>query len=287
MSLKIRLTRGGAKKRPYYHIVIADSHSPRDGKFIEKVGAYNPMLPKDGAQPRVTLKSERIAEWLGKGAQTLGLEGRIDARQFEAVLKGLLPDGSRVGNDNRVHRAGTDLTFSMPKSWSLLALVGGDRRILDAYSAAVKETLAWAEKNLAETRMEVRGKERVLATGNLPPHAPPGIDPAARIMREETFGPVAAVSTFDTEAEAISRANDTDYGLVAYVVTANGARQLRLARALEFGMVAINRVKITGAPVPFGGWKCSGLGREGARHGLEAFTELKYVCIDTRAEAAA
>lgn len=114
-----------------------------------------------------------------------------------------------------------------------------------------------------------------------------GIDPAARIMREETFGPVAAVSTFDTEAEAIARANDTDYGLVAYVVTANGARQLRLARALEFGMVAINRVKITGAPVPFGGWKCSGLGREGARHGLEAFTELKYVCIDTRAEAAA
>ncbi|QYF86129.1 30S ribosomal protein S16 [Brevundimonas sp. PAMC22021] len=67
--LKIRLARGGAKKRPYYHIVVADSHSPRDGKFIEKVGAYNPMLPKDGAQPRVTLKSERIAEWLGKGAQ--------------------------------------------------------------------------------------------------------------------------------------------------------------------------------------------------------------------------
>lgn len=102
--------------------------------------------------------ADRSGEWLGKGAQTLGLEGRIEARQFEAVLKGLLPDGSRVGSDNRAHRAGTDLTFSMPKSWSLLALVGGDRRILDAYSAAVKETLAWAEKNLAETRMEVRGK---------------------------------------------------------------------------------------------------------------------------------
>ena len=67
--LKIRLARGGAKKRPYYHIVVADSHSPRDGKFIEKVGSYNPMLPKDGAQPRVALKVERIAEWLGKGAQ--------------------------------------------------------------------------------------------------------------------------------------------------------------------------------------------------------------------------
>ena len=67
--LKIRLARGGAKKRPYYYIVVADSHAPRDGKFIERVGSYNPMLPKDSAQPRVTLKADRIAEWLGKGAQ--------------------------------------------------------------------------------------------------------------------------------------------------------------------------------------------------------------------------
>jgi small subunit ribosomal protein S16 len=67
--LKIRLARGGAKKRPYYYIVIADSHSPRDGKFLERVGTYNPMLPKDGDKPRVTLKQDRIAEWLSKGAQ--------------------------------------------------------------------------------------------------------------------------------------------------------------------------------------------------------------------------
>lgn len=105
----------------------------------------------------------------------------------------------------------------------------------------------------------------------------------ALVMREETFGPVAAVATFDTEEEVIARANDTEYGLVAYVVTENGARQLRLGRALEYGMVAINRVKITGGPIPFGGWKQSGLGREGSRHGLEAFTELKYLCIDTAA----
>ena len=111
--------------------------------------------------------AERSGQWLGKGAETLGLRGVIEASQFEAVLKGMLPDGSRVGSDNRAHRAGTDLTFSMPKSWSILALVGGDRRILDAYGAAVRETLAWAEKNLAETRMEVRGKERVVATRNL------------------------------------------------------------------------------------------------------------------------
>lgn len=102
----------------------------------------------------------------------------------------------------------------------------------------------------------------------------------ALIMQEETFGPVAAVAAFGTEAEVVDRANATEYGLVAYVVTENGARQLRLGRSLDYGMVAINRVKITGAPVPFGGVKQSGLGREGSRHGLEAFTDLKYLCLD-------
>ena len=102
----------------------------------------------------------------------------------------------------------------------------------------------------------------------------------ASIMREETFAPIAAVTPFDTEEEVVTRANATEYGLVAYVVTENGARALRLGRALEYGMVAVNRVKITGAPIPFGGMKQSGLGREGSRHGLEAFTDLKYLCLD-------
>ena len=66
--LKIRLARGGAKKRPYYSIVVADSHSPRDGRFIEKVGAFNPLLKKDDPQ-RVTLKVERLQDWISKGAQ--------------------------------------------------------------------------------------------------------------------------------------------------------------------------------------------------------------------------
>ncbi|HKU96589.1 MAG TPA: NAD-dependent succinate-semialdehyde dehydrogenase [Vineibacter sp.] len=104
---------------------------------------------------------------------------------------------------------------------------------------------------------------------------------AALIMREETFGPVAALAPFDDEDEVVARANATEYGLVAYVVTRDGARSLRLSRRLDYGMVAVNRARITGAPVPFGGVKQSGLGREGSRHGLEAFTELKYVCLDT------
>ncbi|MAO57231.1 MAG: 30S ribosomal protein S16 [Rhodospirillaceae bacterium] len=86
MSVKIRLSRGGAKKRPYYHIVIADSRRARDGKFIERVGSYNPMLPKDNPD-RVKLNEERIKHWLGVGAQPsdrvhrfLGAAGLTDTR---------------------------------------------------------------------------------------------------------------------------------------------------------------------------------------------------------------
>jgi len=68
MSVKIRLTRGGAKKRPYYRIVVANSRDPRDGRFIEQVGTYNPMLPSDHSD-RVRLKTDRIQKWLGDGAQ--------------------------------------------------------------------------------------------------------------------------------------------------------------------------------------------------------------------------
>jgi aspartate-semialdehyde dehydrogenase len=102
----------------------------------------------------------------------------------------------------------------------------------------------------------------------------------ADIMRQETFGPVAALTPFDTEDEVTARANDTEYGLVAYVHTQDPKRIYRMSRALEFGMVAVNRTSVTGPPIPFGGVKQSGLGREGARHGLEEFTEIKYVCRD-------
>ncbi|HEV8389452.1 MAG TPA: NAD-dependent succinate-semialdehyde dehydrogenase [Dongiaceae bacterium] len=102
----------------------------------------------------------------------------------------------------------------------------------------------------------------------------------ALIFREETFGPVAAVVAFDHEAEAIRCANQTEYGLVAYLHTRDQGRIARLTSALEYGMVAVNRTKITGAPIPFGGVKQSGLGREGSRLGMEAFMDVKYVCQD-------
>jgi len=89
---------------------------------------------------------------------------------------------------------------------------------------------------------------------------------------------VAALAAFEAETEVLRRANDTEYGLVAYLHTEDPRRIYRASRALQFGMVAVNRTKVTGAPIPFGGMKQSGLGREGARLGMEAYTEVKYVC---------
>lgn len=102
----------------------------------------------------------------------------------------------------------------------------------------------------------------------------------AAIFREETFGPVAAFAAFDSEDEVLEKANLTETGLVAYLHTEDNARIARMSALLEFGMVAVNRTKITGAPIPFGGVKQAGLGREGSRHGWEAYTDLKYICRD-------
>lgn len=99
------------------------------------------------------------------------------------------------------------------------------------------------------------------------------------IAREETFGPVAAILPFDDEQEVIARANATEMGLAAYVYTNDLGRAMRLTDRLEYGMIAVNTPKFTGAPIPFGGWKQSGLGREGSRHGLLEYLEAKYVCF--------
>ncbi|HGX3211836.1 TPA: aldehyde dehydrogenase family protein, partial [Serratia marcescens] len=101
-----------------------------------------------------------------------------------------------------------------------------------------------------------------------------------RFAKEETFGPVAPLFRFHDEAEAIAMANDTEFGLAAYLFTQNAARQWRVPEALEYGMVGINTGLISNEVAPFGGVKQSGLGREGSRYGIEEYLELKYLCID-------
>jgi succinate-semialdehyde dehydrogenase/glutarate-semialdehyde dehydrogenase len=97
--------------------------------------------------------------------------------------------------------------------------------------------------------------------------------------REETFGPVAPVFRFKTEAEAIAMANDTEFGLASYFYSRDVGRIFRVGEALEYGMVGVNTGLISTAEVPFGGVKQSGLGREGSHHGIDDYVEIKYLCL--------
>ena len=112
-----------------------------------------------------------------------------------------------------------------------------------------------------------------------PPTVLTDVPQEASILREEIFGPVAPLVTFDTDEEAIAAANDTEYGLVAYVYTSDLARGLRVSEALESGMVGLNRPLVSDPAAPFGGVKQSGLGREGGHDGLLEFLESKYVAV--------
>ena len=106
-----------------------------------------------------------------------------------------------------------------------------------------------------------------------------GMTPDMQLFREETFGPVAALFKFSDENDAISMANDSEFGLAAYLYTENAARLFRVSEALEFGIVAVNTGIFSSEVGPFGGLKNSGLGREGSKYGIDEFLEIKFVCL--------
>jgi succinate-semialdehyde dehydrogenase / glutarate-semialdehyde dehydrogenase len=106
-----------------------------------------------------------------------------------------------------------------------------------------------------------------------------GVSPESRLLDEEIFGPVAPVVGFDDEEAAIAAANDTEYGLVAYVYTRDIKRAFRVIEGLETGMVGLNQGMVSNAAAPFGGVKASGFGREGGREGIEEYVEIKYVAM--------
>ena len=108
-----------------------------------------------------------------------------------------------------------------------------------------------------------------------------GVPPHAEVTSTEIFGPVAPITTFDTEEQAIALANDTPYGLISYVFTRDLDRAIRVSEALETGMVGLNQGVISNPAAPFGGIKESGLGREGGFTGIDEFLETKYVGIKT------
>jgi len=108
------------------------------------------------------------------------------------------------------------------------------------------------------------------------------VNPSMLLSKEEIFGPISAVTSFSTEEEAVSLANDTEFGLASYIYTKNNARIHRVTEALQYGMVGVNTGIISYASAPFGGIKESGFGREGSKYGIDEYLILKYICTDIK-----
>ena len=144
--------------------------------------------------------------------------------------------------------------------------------------------LAKVESHVADAiakggRVAAGGKRHALGGNFYEPTVLLDVTPGMKVAREETFGPVAPLFRFDTEEEAVRMANDTEFGLAAYFYTRDLARSWRVQEALEYGIVGVNTGIFSTEVAPFGGVKESGLGREGSRHGIDDYTELKYVCV--------
>jgi succinate-semialdehyde dehydrogenase/glutarate-semialdehyde dehydrogenase len=144
--------------------------------------------------------------------------------------------------------------------------------------------LAKVESHVADAiakggRVAAGGKRHALGGNFYEPTVLLDVTQGMKVAREETFGPVAPLFRFDTEEEAVRMANDTEFGLAAYFYTRDLARSWRVQEALEYGIVGVNTGIFSTEVAPFGGVKESGLGREGSRHGIDDYTELKYVCV--------
>jgi succinate-semialdehyde dehydrogenase/glutarate-semialdehyde dehydrogenase len=150
--------------------------------------------------------------------------------------------------------------------------------LIDAKAVAkVEEHIADALAKGASVALG--GKRHALGGTFFEPTILTGVTPQMMVAREETFGPVAPLFKFNTEAEAIAMANDTEFGLAAYLYTRDLARSWRVSEAIEYGIVGLNTGIISTEVAPFGGIKESGVGREGSKYGIMDYTELKYVCV--------
>ncbi len=150
--------------------------------------------------------------------------------------------------------------------------------LIDAQALAKTESFV-ADALVRGGRVACGGAPHALGGNFFQPTVIAQAGPDMAFAREEIFGPLAPVFRFHTEDEAVALANDTEFGLAAYVYTRDLGRSFRVSEALEYGMVGVNESLISCCEAPFGGVKESGMGREGSRHGLDDYTVMKYVCL--------
>ena len=226
-----------------------------------ELGGHAPFIVCDDADLEAAIAAAVVAKFQTSGQDCLAAN-RIFVHQgvFERFVDGFAAAAGRLKLG-----AGCDRTSRLGPL--------ANRAAVDNAAAHVADALAKG------ARLVIGGVPDAGDGLFFPPTVLVGVTPDMKIMCEETFGPVAAIIPFTDDDDVIRAANDTEYGLVAYVFTRDLSRAHRLIDALDYGMVAINTMQLTGAPIPFGGVKHSGIGREGSRHGVDEFTELKYICV--------
>ena len=226
-----------------------------------ELGGNAPFIVFDDADLETAVRAAMIAKYRNSGQSCIGanrfliqsgIYDRFAARLAEESAKLLVGNGTASG-------------------------VAVGPLIDDAAVAKVEEHITDAVR-LGAT-IAAGGKRHPLGGRFFEPTVLTDVSPKALIFGEETFGPVTPLFRFDSEAEAIALANDTPFGLAAYLCARDVGTIFRVVEALEFGMVGVNEGLISTEVAPFGGVKASGLGREGARHGLDEYQEMKYIAL--------
>jgi succinate-semialdehyde dehydrogenase / glutarate-semialdehyde dehydrogenase len=211
----------------------------------------------------------------------------VDAAVEGALLAKMRNGGEACTASNRFHVANAvraEFTEKLVKRMSEFKLGNG----LEEASTLGPLVNAKQVATVEDLVSDAVSKGATVAVGGVAPDGPGHFYPAtvladvpatARIFKEEVFGPVAPIIGFDTEEEGIAAANDTEYGLAAYIYTQGLDRALRVAEAIEAGMVGVNRGVISDPAAPFGGVKESGFGREGGSEGIEEYLDTKYIAL--------
>ncbi|MDA8752609.1 NAD-dependent succinate-semialdehyde dehydrogenase [Halieaceae bacterium] len=240
---------------------LAQAAAPQLKRVSMELGGHAPFIVFDDADPVHAAKGVSLVKFLNTGQACIS-PNRIFVQRgilepFLATLEQRVAS-MRAGN-------GMDPSSSIGPLINEAAIEKVDRQVQDAVSKGA--TLHTGGKRLTDKGLDKGCFYAATLLSN--------VSPEMVIYREETFGPVAAVVPFDEEDDVVAMANDTDYGLAAYIYTQNLSRAVRTFEQLHFGIIGINDINPTSAAAPFGGMKDSGLGREGAREGIEEYLETK------------